>query len=180
MKSKIEVQWVEKIARGDTAAFKNLFTSYCQALINFAQRYVNDTQIAENIVQDVFVTIWQKRSQLNPTLNIKVYLYTMVKNQSLKYLRHVDVTQRSATHLEQIQPAVKTPEDESQEKELGEAINAAIEKLPEKERIIFSMNRFDNLTYKEIATIQNLSVKTVETYMGRALKSLRNRLADFY
>jgi len=177
MQTQNDAKWVEKIAKGDTAAFKNLFITYSQALINFARRYVKDTQIAENVVQDVFVTIWEKRFHLNPSLNIKIYLYTIVKNQALKYLRHIDVKQRSKHYLEQIQPTVKTPEDETHEKILKEAVNTAIEKLPEKERIIFSMNRFDNLTYKEIARIQNISVKTVETHMGRALKFLRSHLA---
>jgi RNA polymerase sigma-70 factor (ECF subfamily) len=172
MQIPIDSKWVEKITKGDTAAFKILFTTYCQALINFAKRYVKDIQLAENIVQDVFVKIWQNRSQLNPSLNIKIYLYAMVKNHALKY-------QRSKSYLEQNQPAVKTPEEESQGKELAQAINEAIANLPEKERFIFSMNRFDHLTYKEIAEIQNLSVKMVETYMGRALKFLRERLADF-
>ena len=177
MQIPIERKWVEQITKGDTTAFKNLFTAYCQALINFARRYVKDTQIAENIVQDVFVKIWEMRSELDPSLNIKVYLYTMVKNHSLKYVRHLDVQQRSVPYLEHIQPQVKTPEEDTNQRELSEAIGKAIGKLPDKERLIFSMNRFDQLTYKEIAEIQNLSVKTVETYVGRALKFLRERLA---
>jgi RNA polymerase sigma-70 factor (ECF subfamily) len=179
MQTPIDAKWVEQINKGDTAAFKNLFNTYCQALINFARRYVKDTQIAENIVQDVFVKIWEMRSELNPSLNIKVYLYTMVKNHSLKYIRHLDVQHRSEPYIEKLQPAVQTPEEEAQGKELSQAINEAIEKLPEKERLIFSMNRFDHLTYKEIAEIQDLSVKTVETYMGRALRFLRERLVEF-
>ena len=74
-------------------------------------------------------------------------------------------------------PRPKTPEDEWRQKEIAAAVYQAIEALPEKTRILFSMNRFDHLTYAEIAEIQGISIKTVETQMGRALKFLRNRLA---
>jgi RNA polymerase sigma-70 factor (ECF subfamily) len=177
MHSQIVSEWIEKIAKGDSAAFEKLFTLYCQPLINFARRYVKDTHIAENIVQDIFVKIWQNRTQLNPLSDIKIYLYTAVKNRSYKYIRHLDVKRRANANLNLMLLWVKTPEDERNEQEIISAINKAIEKLPKQARIIFSMNRFDNLTYKEIARIQNISVKTVETHMGRALKSLRDQLA---
>ncbi len=173
----MESEWIEKIAKGDHVAFERLFTYYCQPLINFACRYVKNTDIAENIVQDIFVKIWQNRTQLDPSSDIKIYLYTAVKNQSYKYFRHLDVKRRATENLPFVQQSVKTPEDERNEKEIITAINKAIEKLPKKARIIFSMNRFDNLTYKEIAKIQNISVKTVETHMGRALKFLRDHLS---
>jgi RNA polymerase sigma-70 factor (ECF subfamily) len=177
MQTQLDSEWIEKIARGDRIAFEKLFTFYCQPLINFARRYVKDTHIAENIAQDVFVKIWQNRSRLDPSSDIKIYLYTAVKNQSYNYFRHLDVKRRAVENLNLVQQSVKTPEDERNEKEIITTINKAIEKLPKKARIIFSMNRFDNLTYKEIARIQNISVKTVETHMGRALKSLRDQLA---
>lgn len=149
---------------------------YCQPLIHFVRRYVGDTQIAENIVQDVFLKIWLNRSDLNPSLNIKTYLYTAVKNQALNHLRHAEVVQRNAENLRPMNGPVRTPEDEWHEQELIASIQKAIEELPEKCRIIFSMSRYDHLTYAEIAEIQNISIKTVETQMGRALKHLRKRL----
>jgi len=167
---------VQKIANGDTCAFEELFFLYCQPLISFCQRYVLDKQIAENIVQDVFVRIWQNREKLNPSQHIKSYLYTAVKNQALKHLRHRDVINRSSIILKNMICAVKTPEDECHEKETANIIHQTIQQLPEKCRIIFSMNRFDQLTYAEIASIQNISIKTVETQMGRALKFLRKQL----
>jgi len=100
-----------------------------------------------------------------------------VKNRSLKHLRHIRVERSASENIRQIQQPSITQEIESQQKETAEMINEAIKKLPEKARIIFSMNKFDNLTYKEIAKIQNISVKTVETHMGRALKFLRDNLS---
>jgi RNA polymerase sigma-70 factor (ECF subfamily) len=167
--SQHESEWVEKIRYGDAEAFEHLFKTHCKPLINFARRFV----------QDVFLKIWSIRKELNPTLNIKSYLYTAVKNGALKQLRNEAVERRGADRLQSLVPDTLTPEDEWHEKEIAASVHEAIQELPEKCRIIFSMNRFDRLTYAEIADILNLSIKTVETQMGRALKFLRKRLSHF-
>jgi RNA polymerase sigma-70 factor (ECF subfamily) len=174
-----ESEWIEKIRDGETDAFEKLFYKYCQPLINFAFRYVQDTPIAENIVQNVFLKIWSSRTKLDSSLNIKTYLFTAVKNQALKHLRHVKVEKSSIVDLQLSVDPVKTPENAWKEKELIASVQQAIKELPEKCRIIFSMNRFDQLTYAEIANILKLSIKTVETQMGRALQFLRKRLSHF-
>jgi RNA polymerase sigma-70 factor (ECF subfamily) len=171
--------WIQKIKTGDSDAFEKLFRQYCQPLINFARHFVRDTQIAENIVQDVFLRIWANRTHLNPSSNIKTYLYCAVKNHAINYLRHAHVENRSVDVLKNMNSPVRTPEEKWQEKEMKASIHLAIEELPEKCRLIFCMSRYDHLTYAEIADIQNLSIKTVETHMGRALKFLRKRLAPF-
>ena len=175
--SQLEFEWISQIVDGNASAFEKLFHVYCQPLINFAFRFVYDRAIAENIVQDVFVKVWKKRKQLNPNANIKYYLYTAVKNESLKYQRHNDVKQQYVKSIDQNEQLANPHEEDSNSKELGISINDAISQLPEKARIIFQMNRFDQLTYKEIAKIQKISVKTVETHMSRALKFLRKQLS---
>lgn len=172
-----ESEWVRKIRRGDGEAFAQLFDRYCQPLIDFARRYVQDTSVAENLVQDVFLAVWANRSQLDASRKMNTYLYTAVRNQALKYLRHSEVERRNAEHLGAAVPFSKTPEDERREREVAVSVHQAIDALPEKCRLIFCMNRFDRLTYAEIAEIQDISIKTVETQMGRALKSLRSHLA---
>ena len=174
-----ESEWVEKIRDGDAQAFEHLFKAYCQPLINFARRFVRDVQIAENIVQDVFLKIWTNRIKLNPSLNIKTYLFTAVRNQTLNHLRHAKMEKDSVADMQLITTPVKTPENGWKEKELATSIQQAINELPKKCQTIFLMNRFDQLTYQEIADILNLSIKTVETQMGRALKFLRKRLSHF-
>jgi RNA polymerase sigma-70 factor (ECF subfamily) len=166
---------VRKICQGDPSSFEKFFHRYCQVLIDFGRRYVNDTQIAENIVQNVFLKIWEFKEKLDPSANIKTYLYTSVKNQALNYLRHLNVENQYAENVDIL--TAPTPEDNKFQKEIKESVYKAIAQLPKKTRIIFLMNRFDNLTYKEIAKIQNISIKTVETQMGRALKFLRNHLS---
>jgi len=170
-----EAERVNKIRLGDSAAFEDLFNSYCQQLINFARRYVFDKQIAENIVQDVFVNVWQSRTNLDPSKMIKAYLFTAVKNESLKQLRRLDVEKKNYDRVLEFSSKFN-PDKEIEGKELDYYVNQAVNELPEKCKEIFRMNRFENLKYAEIAEILDISIKTVETQMGRALKKLRERL----
>jgi RNA polymerase sigma-70 factor (ECF subfamily) len=171
-----EVECVNKIRSGDSSAFEELFNLYCQQLINFARRYVLDKQIAENIVQDVFVSIWQSRTNLDPSKMIKAYLFTAVKNNSLKHLRHLKIENKGIDDSPTYIYDDERPDKKLDEKEVELKIHHAINELPEKCREIFKMNRFENLKYAEIAEILDISIKTVETQMGRALKKLRDRL----
>ncbi len=171
---------VSQIVAGNEKAFEVLFKSYAQLLINFARRFVFDTAIAENIVQDVFLKVWTNRERLNPDKNFKTYLFTAVKNQALHHLRHLEVERRAEENLDLSPEPIKTPDEELREKEVENCIRQAVGELPEKCRLIFCMNRFDQLTYAQIAEVQNISIKTVETHMGRALKYLRQRLTRFW
>ncbi|MGD8781998.1 MAG: RNA polymerase sigma-70 factor [Ignavibacteria bacterium] len=170
---------IQKIKNGDSDSFKELFFELAKPLIYFSNRIVKDYDEAENIVQDVFVSIWQNREKLDPSLKIKTYLYVAVKNRSLKFIRHENVKQDSFESLQEIYQNPSDPDPETSYNELKSAIDSAIKSLPEKCRLIFEMNRFDKLSYKEIAKVLDISVKTVETQMGRALKSLRQQLAKF-
>jgi len=174
--SQIESEWIWDTKAGNQKAFEMLFNFYCQRLINFTRRYVVDIQIAENIVQDVFVHLWNHRVNLDPSRLIKSYLFKAVKNEALKEIRHRDVEKRSQQKLiDLIEPDID-PEKELTTNEMNKEIHQAINELPDKCREIFKMNRFDGLKYAEIAEILNISEKTVETQMGRALKKLRVRL----
>ncbi len=174
--SQIESEWIRDIKAGNQKAFEMLFNFYCQRLINFTRRYVFDIQIAENIVQDVFVHVWNHRMILDPSRLIKSYLFKAVKNEALKEIRHRDVEKRSQQKLiDLIEPDID-PERELTTNEMNKEIHQAINELPDKCKEIFKMNRFDGLKYAEISEILNISEKTVETQMGRALKKLRIRL----
>ncbi|MBD3376225.1 RNA polymerase sigma-70 factor [candidate division KSB1 bacterium] len=164
---------VENVKQGDIKAFERLFKRFFKDLVRFAYRYLNDIQLSEDTVQDVFYHIWKHRQSLDPSQNIKTYLYTAVKNRALNQIERKKVAHRythSQIHLMNNQT---TPEDKLKNKELEENIHKAIQKLPPKGRLIFCMNRFDRLTFTEIAEILEISVKTVETHMSRSLKFLR-------
>jgi len=176
-KSNSESEWIIKIRESDADAFKNLFETYCQALIYFAWRYVKSTQIAENIVQDVFLKMWLNRTKLNPALKIRSYLYKAVRNQAMQHLRKAKFENRRE-NIQALDSSAKSPEDKLDEKEIAVSVQKAISELPSQCRLVFTMSKYSNLTYSEIAEIQNISIKTVEAHMGRALKLLRKRLAN--
>lgn len=171
-----EALWVVAIRTGDAIAFEMLFKRYCQALISFSRRIVEETAIAENIVQDVFLHLWENRDRLDEQQSIKSYLYKSVMNHSLKHLRHLKVRASAREDIISSIEPVETPEDIHGAAEMSVLIRKAISKLPQKCRTIFSMNRFDGLTYAQIAEVLDISIKTVETQMGRALIFLRKRL----
>ena len=172
----IDAELTDKIRTGDTAAFEKLFNYYCQMLINFARRYVWDKQIAENIVQDIFVRVWNNRTKLDSTKSIKSYLFISVKNESLKNLRHLNVEEQGIKVLVNTISTETNPDQKYDQNEFHTEVENAINELPEKCREIFCLSRFDNLKYVEIADLLDISIKTVETQMGRALKKLRERL----
>jgi RNA polymerase sigma-70 factor (ECF subfamily) len=176
-KSNPESELIKSIREGDADAFKNLFETYCQALVYFAWRFVKNTQAAENIVQDIFLKVWLNRTRLDPALNTKSYLYKAVKNQALQHLRKAKIENRKG-NFQVLDDSTKSPEDILNEKEIAVSVQRAISELPTQSRLIFTMSKYSNLKYSEIAEIQNISIKTVETHMGRALKFLRKRLAN--
>jgi len=136
--------------------------------------------MAENIVQDVFVKLWEKREEWHVQSNVKSYLYTAVKNHSLNYIKReksiVSVEEVSVNQMDEI----PSPEESLIENEIVQAVQVAIEKLPQQCRHVYQMKRYDGLTYSEIAEILNVSINTVKTHMKRALKSLHKNLAYLY
>ena len=175
----VEKELVEKIKAGDALSFKKLFDTYSNQLLNFALQYLNNPPAAEDVVQEVFVKIWINRSRLNPSLSIKSYLFTAVRNQSLKFTRDSNLKQEKHEYLQKENETAKSPEEELQENELTELFYRALEKLPDRCRQIFSMSRFEDLSYAEIATTLGISINTVKTQMSRAIKSLRKQLSSF-
>ena len=172
-----ERAWVEGIKQGDAAALEALFRAYYDELYGFAWRYVSVSEIAEDLVQGVFVRIWQRRRSWNPRA-MKSYLYGAVRNEALRYLKHEEVVRRweEEAHIEEPSP-VRTPDQEFGYKELAEAIEEVIEQLPERRRLVFVLHRQHELTYREIAELLDISQSTVEIQISRALDALRRLLS---
>ena len=103
-----ETNWINKIKRGDSDAFESLFNRYCQLLINFSRRIVYETETAENIVQDVFVKLWENRKNLKEYTSIKSYLFTITRNESLKYQIHQAVVRESEETVKDLHSSVET------------------------------------------------------------------------
>lgn len=155
--------------------FESLFKSNFNKLCNLSNRIVRDKEAARDIVQEVFAKVWTKRDEL-AIHTIENYLSRSITNASLNYLesRKKFVEINDAVLLRNV-----TSSDQISLREIEQRIFNSINSLPPQCRVIFSLSRFEGLTYLQIAEHLNLSVKTVETQMGRALKQLRNDLKPF-
>jgi RNA polymerase sigma-70 factor (ECF subfamily) len=173
---KSESDIAEQIRRGDQEAFSLLFRLYYEVLCSFAQRFVDNFDGAEGIVQDVFVRLWETREKLNIHTSLRSYLYTAVKNSCLNQIKRGRFSSPLEGDKERSDTTTLLPDAQLESDELAEAMEKAIDNLPLKCRQIFCMAKFDGLSYQEIAEIQNVSVNTVKTQLKRALKSLSKSL----
>ena len=170
----------QNIKNGDKSAFELLFKQYYEHLCNFAYQYLKEKAASEEIVQDVFFKIWEKKEELNIISNIKSYLFSSVRNQCLNQLKHLEIRDNYKSHNEKvIQENENIESDYLVENELSAKINSVIEQLPVERQKIFKLSRFDDKKYKEIAEELGISVKTVEAQMSKALKFIREQLAEY-
>ncbi len=161
--------------------FEQVFKSHFKSLHAYACTIMRDPMPAEEIVQNIFLKLWEKKEEITIKENISVYLYRAVHNESLNYLRHRKVRsayQSYAMHQHK-QTEQEKPAEKVVMKELEKKLEVALQELPEQCRTIFQMSRFEDLKYREIADKLGLSVKTIENQMGKALKLLRLKLVDF-
>ncbi len=170
--------WIENIRMGDDESFEFLFKKYYFPLARFAWRYVNSKAIAEELVQELFTILWEKRKELNTDGSVRSYLYKSVRNLSLNHLKHQGIKNEYDRQWmeDKENPEIKF-RDEYREQQIREAIAKAIEELPERSKMTYKLHRYDGLTYSEIAEVMDVSVKTVESQMTRTLKMLRESLA---
>lgn len=164
----------------DKAGFESLFRSEFKGLCFFALQYTKDHDTAREITQEAFISLWEKRASIDLSKPVKTYLSTTVRNKCLNWLRDNKKFNREILDIEgllsdktYIQP------DRLVETEIRDKIARAIDGLPQKCREIFVLNRNENLKYQEIANRLNISVKTVETQMSKALQHMRDQLAEF-
>ncbi len=168
-----------KIRDGDEKAFKKLFQEYYSSLCYFATQFLNDDSVAEGIVQEVFLKIWEKKKVIEINTSLKQYLFRSVRNSCLNIIQHDKVKKQYA---EQVMGNSKQNIDFSKyylEVGLAQKIEESINSLPQKRKEIFKLSKEDGLKYKEIADKLNISVKTVEVQMGLALKTLREKLKNY-
>lgn len=168
-----------KLRDGDERAFQTLFRKYYPAMCHFANQFLADADVAEEIVQEMFVKIWEKRSVLNIETSVKHYLFRSVRNHCLNQLQHEKIKKQYASKVLSSATQDFNPDDYFLEVDLIKRIEKSIESLPPKRKEIFRLSREQGMKYKEIAETLDISVKTVEAQMGLALKHLREELKDF-
>lgn len=177
-----EKEHVKKVRdESDRQAFEKLFRAYYKRLHGFAYSYIKQFELAEDIVQTVFLRIWSQRESWNPPGTVKHYLFAAVRNESLNRIRqHKLISEKEEEIIECFEGYHSSVDDSfSEDEELQEKIQNGIASLPPRCRQIFLLNRRSGLTYTEIARYLDISINTVNTQMGRALKFLRNHMSDY-
>lgn len=176
----VNTDFSELLAKRDEAAFEQIFKTHFKNLHSYAFTIIRDEILAEEIVQNIFYKIWEKAEQINPGGSIKAYLYKAVHNESINCLKHLKVRYN---YQQQMLHQMKNETDNAAKKislkELESKLHHALNELPQQCRTIFQKSRFEELKYRQIAEELNISVKTVENQMGKALKILRSKLIDF-
>lgn len=160
--------------------FEILFMQHYEPLCNFVFGIIKDYDASEDVIQELFVKLWEKRKVLPDDLSIKAYMYRAARNMALNHLKHFEIKKEfnlfKKASISDAEQCVGNPAETS---ELQEMISQAVNELPTERKRIFLMSREDGLKYKEIAAELNISVKTVENQMGKALSTLRTELSDY-
>lgn len=176
----IEKQVFTSFKIDDESAFEQLFRAYYPRLCAFAGTLLEDCVEAEEVVQTMFCRLWEQRTSLEVTSSVQAYLFRAVRNASLNQIKKTKI--RDAYKVMNLDNLNQNPEfqpDRITESALSQRIEKAIADLPEQCRLVFKLSRFEEMKYKEIAEYLNISIKTVENQMGKALKRLRLDLVDF-
>ncbi len=168
---------VDIIQEGQIKAFTNFYTLFFQKLVLESDKYVKDVSVAEELVQDVFMKVWENPESLEEVRSVKSYLYRSVINASINYLnRQKNIEQHHQKIAADYSEEYLMELDE--ENELVVILRVEIEKLPPQCKKVFKLNRFEKLKYKEIAGLLDISERTVENHIANALKVLREALVN--
>lgn len=176
------------LQKGDKKEFELIFNNYYGCLLCFIKEYLPDLDIARDIVQETFITLWERKDLLNPDSNIRAWLFTIARNKSLNYLKRKQlekkVTSDAASRLAKTHLNYYALKDQTAlriyESEFKKLVAEGIETLPAQCRKIFNLSRQEYFKNHEIADQLNISIKTVESHLTKSLKILRKKLAAYY
>lgn len=173
-----EYLFLKTVVNDDEKAFKKLFELFYPPLAVYAKRYIDERTLREDIVQDVFATLWEDRKKLSITSSIRSYLIVAVRNGCLNHLHREGLSRR---YQEFISTEYVDTENEEVYSliELQELLNKALAKLPETYRIVFEMHRMEGKDYNEIAAVLNISVRTAKRYKSQVVEILKEELKDY-
>jgi len=175
------------INRGDKKIYDLVFKSYYSGLCTFAKDYLRSLDAAREISQEVFLYLWENRGKLQINSSLKAYLYRSVHNRCLNYIRDNLTLSHKEIQFDQLKNQadllfIGIPEDVHDKffsEQMEQELETAIELLPEQCKRIFRLCRYENLTYKEIAKLLNISPSTIKTQMSRAMKKLREKMIRY-
>lgn len=171
---------LSQVKQGNQRAFEKLFDLYADRVFSFAQKLVKRKEIAEEIVQDVFLTLWKNHEQLDVSSNFTSYLFTITKNKSLNSIRKQVNINRLKAEAPKKSATTQNPEKQLIHKELKQEIQRAIEQLPPRQKQAFYLSRTEGKSYKEISEELEISVQTVKNQISSSLQFLRRRMLSIF
>ena len=168
---------VEQLKEGSQLAFRELYVRYYDQLLLCCRRYLSDEASAEDIVQDIFMQLWETRDSLNVTSSFGGYIYALARNRIFKMLRQFDIHSRYAQHiLSNTKELTEETEISIIEKDYATLLNELIESLPPRQKEIYKLSRIQSLKYKEISVLLHISVETIQEHVSLALKKIKKHL----
>ena len=170
---------LQRIQAGDEGAYDAVFRTWYPVLVRVAGALLREVDAAEEVAQDVMLELWRRRHLVDTNISLRAYLLRSVRNRALNHLRHLRVRRQSETDVEALYDSPVRADQPVVAKELAEAVQTALRELPPRCREVFELSRVHGLKYAEIAESLEISQKTVEAQMGKALRIMRERLAPW-
>lgn len=162
------------ISTGNKASFAELYTRYASALFGYCMKRINDKAASEEIIQEIFIRLWERRANLEHVTHLKAYLYSAVRHQLANHIAHSIIRVKYARYYEAFAAQHHNSTEENMNvKDLQETLERSLSTLPDNCQKVFRMSRMEHLTIPEIAARTNLNQRTVENYITQALKHLR-------
>lgn len=186
-----ETEIIAKLQQGDEQAFKQLVENYQKLVVRTCFGLVHNTEDAEDIAQDVFIEVFRSIGQFRADSKISTWLYRIAVNRSLNFIRDnkrrkwfwsfEDAAGKKNNQLEKILPgSSENPEYKLENSQRAQFLHQSIDSLPQNQRIAFTLNKYDDLSYNEISEIMNLSVSSIESLIHRAKINLQKKLYKCY
>lgn len=168
---------IDRIRSGDSGAFEKLYNRYWESLFAAAMHRLQSIELSKDVVQELFVSLWEKRTSIRIRSNVKGYLFTALKHRIINKIKSETVREKYEKMVTEFYEANDlATEYRVLEKILLEELKRETDKLPERCREVFELSRMQQLSHKEIGEKLDISPKTVENHIGRALKTIRPKL----
>jgi RNA polymerase sigma-70 factor, Bacteroides expansion family 1 len=178
-----EEKMVTLLKAGDWLAFNSIFNTFYLQLYFHCRKYISDPEEAKDLLQNVFLRLWERRAEIEIEVSLKAYLFRSVQNECLNFIRasrpNISLSEIESGYIIPDVDRFSTPDEDAESREIEQTIDSIIETLPEQCKRIFIMSRMRGMKNKEIAKQLSVSVRTVDTQIYRALKVLKKGLKAY-
>ena len=171
---------MREIKAGNMFAFDFLYRTYSKKVFKFGYSILKSTEESENLIQDVFLKVWENRHKVEKDTSIKSYLFTVTYNSAISVIRKKSREEKYVEYLKSLQIVNEEPVNvELEYNELSDKLDEIIKDLPERQKEVFRLHRIEGLKYSEISERLNISVNTIENHISSALKTIRKKLGNY-